>query len=79
MGANGQQGETLKLIVNLIIGLSRVRANSTNIAQAITDTRTEFKEGNERGGKEGSGRGDRDKRTDINANTLKEEIKEGKI
>lgn len=39
-------------MVNLIIGVSRVRANSTNIAQAINDMRKKFKEGNERKGGE---------------------------
>lgn len=33
-------------MVNLVIGVSRVRANSTNIAQAINDMRKEFKGGN---------------------------------
>lgn len=42
-GPKGQQGETWRLMVNLIIGVSRVRANSTNIVHAITDMRKEFR------------------------------------
>ena len=42
-GAKGQPGETWKLMVNLIIGVRGVRANSTNIGQGITDK--SFKEG----------------------------------
>lgn len=50
MGAKGQQGETLKLMVNLIIGANWVRTNSVNIAQAITDRRKECNGENEEGG-----------------------------
>lgn len=41
-------------MVNLIIGVSRVRANSTNTVHAISDTRKGFRGENER---RGSGRG----------------------